>query len=189
MSSSSYEFLNQIELFQGLSPEQFNDLIRTLRPQRYQIGELIFRQGDEGLAAYVIQSGSVEVFLSEGTHSTTLRRFQAGEVFGELALIDGAPRSAAARALTPCELLCLDKREFDQLRTALRPAAFHVLRQLSNTLCARIRETNEQIEELIVTGRKEMKGSATVMSARVDAPKKTESKGLFGKLGSMFKRQ
>lgn len=188
MSSSSYDFLNQIELFRGLTTDQFNDLIRTLRPQKYQIGELIFRQGDEGLAAYVIQSGSVEVFLSQGTQSTTLRRFQAGEVFGELALIDGAPRSAAARALTPCELLCLDKREFDLLRSALRPAAFHVLRQLSNTLCARIRETNDQIEELIVTGRKEMKGGATVMSARVESPKKAESKGLLSRFGSMFKR-
>jgi len=188
MSSSSFAFLNQIELFQGLTEEQFNDLIRTLRPQRYQVGELIFRQGDEGLAAYIVQSGSVEVFLSEGARSTTLRNFQAGEVFGELALIDSAPRSAAARALTPCELLCLDKREFDQLRRALRPAAFHVLRKLSNTLCARIRETNEQIEELIVTGRKEMKGGATVMSARVDSAPKAKSRGLLGRLGSVFKR-
>lgn len=188
MSSSSYDFLNQIELFKGLDHEQFSDLIRTLRPQRYQIGELIFRQGDEGLAAYVIQSGSVEVFLSEGRQSTTLRHFQAGEVFGELALIDGAPRSAAARAVTPCELLCLDKREFDLLRSQLRPAAFHVLRHLSNTLCARIRETNDQIEELLVTGRKEMKGGATVMSAKVEGPKPTDSKGLLGRLGSMFKR-
>ena len=188
MSSSSYGFLHQIELFNDLSQDQFNDLIRTLRPQQYQLGELIFRQGDEGLAAYVVQSGSVEVFLSEGAHSTTLRRFQAGEVFGELALIDGAPRSAAARALTPCELLCLDKREFDQLRVALRPAAFHVLRKLSNTLCTRIRETNGQIEELIVTGRKEMKGSATVMSARIEGSRQTSSKSLFARLGSIFKR-
>lgn len=188
MSQSSYDFLNEIELFKGLSPDQFTDIVRTLRPQRFQMGELIFRQGDEGLAAYVVQSGSVEIFLSEGTRSTMLRQFKAGEVFGELALIDGAPRSAAARALTPCELLCLDKRAFDQLRATLRPAAFHVLRNLSSGLCVRIRETNEQIEDLMLTGHTEKHRASSMISARVAPSPSEPSQGLMGRLSSLFKR-
>ena len=187
MSQSSYDFLNQIELFKGMTPEQFNELIRALRPQRYNTGELIFRQGEQGLAAYVVQSGTVEIFLSEGTRSTMLRHFKGGEVFGELALIDGAPRSAAARALTPCELLCLDKGVFDELRAQLRPAAFHVLRHLSNNLCVRIREANEQIEDLMTTGHIEKHHESSMISARVE-PAKASSQGLLGRLGSMFKR-
>jgi CRP-like cAMP-binding protein len=187
MSQSSYDFLTRLELFRGMPPDQFSEILRALRPQSYQAGEVIFRQGDEGFAAFVVQSGAVEIFITDGPRSTTVHRYTAGEVFGELALIDGSPRSAGARALVPCELLCLDKREFDALRAALRPAAFHVLRVLSAALCTRIRETNDQIEAMVVHGRQEVRGAPVVVSARIsEAP--AEEEGLWARLTGLFKR-
>ena len=187
MSQSSYDLLTQLELFRGMPPDQFAEILRALRPQSYQAGEVIFRQGEEGQAAFVVQSGAVEIFVTDGARSTTVHRYNSGEVFGELALIDGSPRSAGARALVPCELLCLDKREFDALRAQLRPAAFHVLRVLSSALCTRIRETNEQIEAMVVHGRQEVRGAPVVMSARIsDAP--AEEDGLWARLTGLFKR-
>ena len=168
MTVNSYDFLNDIPLFKGIPQDQMMDILRMLRPVSFKAGELIFRQGEEGRAAFVIQSGAVEIFLQADREAIVLARFQSGELFGELALIDGSPRSAGARAMTNCEILCLDKSEFDFLRSQHQPVAFHLLRQFSDELCARIRDTNEQIDQLLVHGKSEQRGGPIVTSARKD---------------------
>ncbi len=72
----------------------------------------------------------------------------AGSIVGELALIDGAPRSATVRAVKACSLLRLDRKEFQYLRRNRRPAAIRVLRGLAITLAERQRATNAHIERL-----------------------------------------
>ena len=167
MTATSYDFLNDIPLFKDVPQSQMIDVLRMLRPTTFNAGELIFRQGDEGRAAFVIQSGAVEIFLNSTSEAIVLARFQAGELFGELALIDGSPRSAGARAMTRCEILCLEKREFDFLRAQHQPVAFHLLRSFSDELCARIRDTNDQIDQLLVRGKSDQRGGPVVTSARV----------------------
>ena len=175
MTANPYAFLNEIPLFQGIPQDQMMDILRMLRPVSYKAGELIFRQGEEGRAAFVIQSGAVEIFLQADQDAIVLARFQSGELFGELALIDGSPRSAGARAITSCEILCLDKSEFDFLRNQHQPVAFHLLRKFSNELCARIRDTNEQIDQLLVHGKSEQRGGPIVTSARKSQQNTTTS--------------
>ena len=175
MTVNSYDFLNDIPLFQGIPQDQMMDILRMLRPVKFKSGELIFRQGEEGLAAFVIQSGAVEIFLHADQEAIVLARFQSGELFGELALIDGSPRSAGARAMTNCEILCLDKSEFDFLRSQHQPVAFHLLRQFSDELCARIRDTNKQIDQLLVHGKSEQRGGPVVTSARKSQQAKSSS--------------
>ena len=115
MSSPFNDVLSKIPLFQGIPQDQMIDILRMLRPVSFKPGELIFREGAEGKAAFVIQSGAVEIFLNSAKGSIVVARFKEGEIFGELALIDGSPRSAGARAMTQCDILCLDKQEFDFL--------------------------------------------------------------------------
>ena len=180
MGASSYDFLNDIPLFKNIPQNQMIDILRMLRPVTFKPGELIFRQGDEGRAAFVIQSGAVEIFIQAQPHAIVVAQLKQGELFGEMALIDGAPRSAGARAITSCEILCLDKQEFDFLRTQLQPVAFHLLRRFSDELCARIRDTNEQIDQLLVRGKSEQRGGPIVTFARVNTPTKES--------GNIFKR-
>ena len=134
MDVTSYDFLNKIPLFQGITQDQMLDVLRMLRPISFQPGELIFREGDEGHAAFVIQSGAVEIFIQAQPSAIVVARLQEGEIFGELALIDGSVRSAGARAITACNTLCIEKKEFDYLRSQLRPVAFHLLRRFSDEL-------------------------------------------------------
>ena len=73
--------------------------------EQYAAGEIIFRQGYPGDHAYIIQSGEVEILHEEadGSH-TLLATLGVGEMFGELAVMDDAPRSATARAKSACVL-------------------------------------------------------------------------------------
>ena len=189
MSHSTSEFLNKIPAFRGLTQEEIVDILRTLQPISYQAGEIIFRENDEGKGAFIIQEGKIEIFISDAQKSLTVTRLHAGEIFGELALIDGAPRSAGARSLTQCELLFIEKREFDYLRRQLRPAAFHLLRIFANELCLRIRETNEQIESILVGAKAEQRGGTVVISARNESIEqvKDEESGVLSRFFSLFK--
>lgn len=189
MSNSTSEFLNKIPVFQGLAQEELVDILRTLRPVNYQAGEIIFREDDEGKGAFIIQEGKVEIFISNAQKSLTVTRLHAGEIFGELALIDGSPRSAGARTLTQCSLLFIEKREFDYLRRQLRPAAFHLLRIFSNELCVRIRETNEQIESVLMGVKAEQRGGTVVISARNESMEqvKNEESSVLSRFFSLFK--
>ena len=134
-------FLSRIPLFAGLTPEDLPDVLRALRPRSMRAGDVLFRQGDPGDSAFVIEAGAVEIRIGE----LTVVRLGEGEVFGELALIDGAERSADAICVDTGTLHRLDRAEFDFLRRNLRPAAFKILRVLASTVSERLRDTNDHI--------------------------------------------
>jgi CRP-like cAMP-binding protein len=111
----------------------------TLRMRRFRKGEVIFHQGDPGDSLHIIESGSVKIALPspEGAEAiiATLRR---GDFFGELALLDGAPRSATAASLERTDTLVLSREQFHSLietapglRDALLAAVAHELRRLT----------------------------------------------------------
>lgn len=75
----------------------------------YAAGQVIFLQGYPADFAYIIEDGAVEIYLIEPDNSETqLAILKVGEMFGELGIIDDAPRSASARALTDCSLQIME---------------------------------------------------------------------------------
>lgn len=84
--------------------------------ERYEVGQAIFREGELGRKAYVVLEGQVKIFTGDA-HPHTLELVGQGQVFGEMALLDGAPRSANAAAVTATELMVLTRDDFlDQIR-------------------------------------------------------------------------
>src|SRR5262245_46733302 len=77
-------------------------------PAIFEPGEIIFSEGDRGEQMYVIRKGEGEI-ERDGTIVETL---YAGDIFGEMALIDGSPRAASARAKTACELAPITEKAF-----------------------------------------------------------------------------
>ncbi len=142
-------FFSQIRLFSTLNADELNDILRAVRPKTLSPGQRLFTQGDAGDAAYIIEEGSIEVFAEVNGEEIAITTMSRGEVLGELALLDGSPRSASARACEETKLLALGKAEFDFLRRNLRPAAYQVIRAISQTLCERIRDTNDHIGRLL----------------------------------------
>ena len=108
--------LAAIPFFGGLDPVALERLAATMRARRFRRGEVIFHVGDPGDALFVILSGEVKISLpSETGDEAILATLRAGDFFGELALLDGAPRSATAIALEPTETLALPRDRFREL--------------------------------------------------------------------------
>ncbi len=132
--------LRQVTLFEGLDEAGLAQLASVARPREFDRGELLFVEGDVGDALLVLVSGSVTVFRTsaEGERAA-LNVLEPPEVLGEIALLDGAPRSASVEAMGPTVVLSLSRAEFfgllRQQPTVLEP----LLRQLG-TMVRRLTE-------------------------------------------------
>ncbi len=80
----------------------------------YRKGEVIFKQGDPGTCAYLIESGQVEVVLESEGNTTPVALLGDGDIFGEMAIIDGSDRSASAVAASPCQLIEVSKEQLNE---------------------------------------------------------------------------
>ncbi|NCC21188.1 MAG: cyclic nucleotide-binding domain-containing protein [Alphaproteobacteria bacterium] len=118
-------------------------------------GSTIIRQGDDGTAAYLIQSGSVRVFTSdEQGREVDLAKLGAGQIFGEMALVFDAPRTANVQAIGDCNLVVITRETFRQKLVKSDPT----VRAIVEMLARRIIDTNNTIinrkktvEELVET--------------------------------------
>jgi putative peptide zinc metalloprotease protein len=107
--------LMSMPLLHSLSATELDRLADRLLVTRYLPGDLIVRQGDRGDRFYIIVDGQVEVFREEAGATTRLATLGPGEVFGEMALLNQAPRFATVRALTAVETYTLSETDFAEL--------------------------------------------------------------------------
>lgn len=127
--------LKQVPLFADLDEEDLRPLVDELRPRRYRKGETIFVTGDPGTSLCVIDSGRIKLSLTsvEG-REVILDLLGPGEVFGELALLDGLPRSADAVAVESTTLLLLHRDAFLRFLRQRPEVALTLLGVLSRRL-------------------------------------------------------
>lgn len=107
------------------------------KSKTFDAGEKVFLEDDLGTGMYVVKSGRVDVV----TYGTVLENVHAGGIVGEMALIDDGPRSAAAIATEPTEVIAIDKAAFLELVRAQPEFALHVMSVLTN----RLRRMNKQL--------------------------------------------
>jgi len=131
--------LRQCALFERVEEGALRELTRHLRRRRFRRNEVIFHQGDPGDSLHVVTSGSVKIVLpsAEGEEAI-IATLRPGDFFGELSLLDGAPRSATVVALEPAETMALPRTAFHGLldrdpglRDALLAGLAHELRRLT----------------------------------------------------------
>jgi CRP-like cAMP-binding protein len=108
------ELLARVTLFRSLNKRQIGTLARFAASQQYAPSQVIVQQGDTGVGLFVIASGRVEVRQDAqgGGLARVLRTLGPGDYFGEMALLDDAPRSASVVAIEPTECLTLTKWHF-----------------------------------------------------------------------------
>ena len=105
-------------------------------------GETIFKQGDEGDAAYLIEAGEVSLFQNHGIHRVELRRLKSGEMFGEMAVIDHSMRMATAVASTELKLSRIPRALFEKKLEA----SDRFVRGLLRMLITNLRTTQETFQ-------------------------------------------
>lgn len=147
------EALGRCRLFEGMSGEPLAALTRTLRSRRFRRGEVLFHEGDPGDALFIVASGAVKVVVpSEDGEEAILATLRHGDFLGELALLDGAPRSASAVALEPTETLMLPREQFRAL-VASEPAIRDALLASLATELRRLTTHVAELHFLDITGR------------------------------------
>jgi len=136
--------LARVVLFADLPETNLLGLARRLRRRRYARGAVVFLRGDPGDSLYIVTSGAIRIGLtsSEGKEMTLALR-GPGEFFGELALLDGEPRSADAVAQEPSELLLLQRGDFLAMVEERPAVAIALLKVLSR----RVRQGSQTVED------------------------------------------
>ena len=137
--------LEQSPLFAHLEENGRRELIGQAVPRSFGVGETICRIGDPGGSMMAVLTGTVRISLPTAKgKEVILGDLHPGELFGEIAVLDGKPRSANATAHTKCELLVLERRNVIPFLEK-HPAA---CLQLMELLCARIRRSDERMADL-----------------------------------------
>jgi CRP/FNR family transcriptional regulator, cyclic AMP receptor protein len=138
--------LGRHPLFRELGREVQKRIAAYATTKAIKRGTAIFSKGDAGTCLFAVCSGTVEVaILSVEGKNAIVNLINEGEVFGEIALLDGRSRTADAVAFTDCVLMVIERRDFLPL---LREQP-EITLKLLEVLCARIRRTTEQVEELM----------------------------------------
>jgi len=133
-------------LFGKLSPRHIDRLASCIVGKLVPRGTTICAKGDPGSSLFAVCRGAVKITTSSvDGHDAMLNLIGKGEIVGEIALLDGGPRSADAVAITDCELFVIERRDFLPL---LREEPEIALR-LIEILCAKLRRTTEQAENLM----------------------------------------
>lgn len=144
-ASRKAALLAQHAFFRDLPAPTLETLAARSRSATYAKGEIVFSKGDEGFGLFGVARGRVKISaLSSEGKEITFNIVGPGDVFGEIALLDGLPRTADAIALEPCELVALDRRDFLTVLGQDPVAALKMLEVVSR----RLRRTSEQVEAL-----------------------------------------
>ena len=105
--------LNNVYMFSELAPNDANLLTEHSHTRSYPANTILINEGDQTDSLYVILDGEVKVYASdESGKEVILNILRAGEYFGELALVDDAPRSASVMTLTPVKVMMISKADF-----------------------------------------------------------------------------
>jgi CRP/FNR family transcriptional regulator, cyclic AMP receptor protein len=156
----------EIALFADLNSRSRRRLLAQCVPKSYPAGALVLEEGDTALGLFLIGSGEVEVFKTEDGQRVPLARLRAGDLLGEMALFDEAPRSASAEALKPTECLLLTRGGF---HAALQEEP-EILSRIVPRLVQRLRSTQDRLVELEAREEDEAEGIPPGAAPQRSAP-------------------
>lgn len=136
--------LNAIPLFRSLTEQQLASVGAHAAWRVVEKGEVIVRQGALADSFFVIASGQVKVYMSEGEREVILKTLSAGDFFGEIPMFDQEPRSASVAAMERCHLQTLSYKAFQRAMEGSADIAKRVL----ETLAKRLRDADRKISTL-----------------------------------------
>lgn len=139
-------FLQQTALFADINEPDLRAIARHIIPRTFKQGEIIFHEGDPGRFLYLIKSGQVRIFINglDGSETSVILFGKPGDIFGELAVIDGLNRSASAVALGETVLYTMSRDNFREQMRQHPQLALNFMKVLSQ----RVRYNTRQMDSL-----------------------------------------
>ena len=140
---------SKFPIFNGIDKSAFEEILHSFSFRDLGAGEVLFKQGDDGDAMYMIEKGKVEIVLeSDDTHQT-IAMLGEGSFFGEIALITGEKRTATVKAIAATRLIAIDKKSFTQLIVAGQQGASDIAYNIAVILAKRLQATDEIILDIL----------------------------------------
>ncbi|MCX8094203.1 MAG: cyclic nucleotide-binding domain-containing protein [Candidatus Goldbacteria bacterium] len=137
LGSKGFKDLNQSDI------DAFNSICTE---ESFKAGETIFQEESPGDKMFIIKTGSVKILKKVKGKENTLAVLNPGEFFGEMALLDGLPRSAAAKANTDTTVLTITRDNYNSLRQKYPQTALKIIDILIKVLSNRLRQANKNLE-------------------------------------------
>jgi CRP-like cAMP-binding protein len=140
--------LKQVPLFDQLSTRDLKKILRILHERTYQPGEVVFREGDPGAGMFIVRKGKVNIVIKRPDGSEQiLSPIAERQFFGEMALLESAPRSASAVASEKCELLGFFQPDLESLIERDSKLGSKVVWNLARLMASRLRGMNDVLRQ------------------------------------------
>jgi CRP/FNR family cyclic AMP-dependent transcriptional regulator len=158
--SEEAESLSRVPLFKRLEPHELEKLAEEVDQVNYKTGDVIFNERDRGDALYVVETGSVRIWVwDQDVQEVTLAELKPGEFFGELAVLDRGERSTSATAIVDTHLHRLSSDDFQQFLMEHPDCAIDVICEIGT----RMRQTNQLVSQRVSRNiNKEMEEKSTI---------------------------
>jgi CRP-like cAMP-binding protein len=142
------ELLRRVPLFAGVAPSKLKLLAFTSDRVSYREGDVLFKQGDPGDAAYVVLSGTADILVEAGGDSIKVATLESNSIIGEIAILCDVARTATVKASAPLETLRIKKDQFIRLLAEFPEMAVEIMRVLADRLSRTTLELSEARSEL-----------------------------------------
>ncbi|MCL1818365.1 MAG: diguanylate cyclase [Spirochaetaceae bacterium] len=154
--------LKKTLIFSGLEEHELANLVARMKRESFARGETVFREGEEGEDLYVILKGTIRtsMLLADGKE-LFIANIEKGNFFGDMAIIENAPRSATCTALEPCDLLSLSRKDFYDIIHLYPNMALKILDHMLSTLASRFKDAGAALSEMVRWGEDARKKATT----------------------------
>ncbi len=141
------QFLKETTLFTDIIDRHLKIIAQDIVPRHFKQGDIIFHEGDPGQSLYLVKSGQVRIFINglDGSETSIILFGKPGDIFGELAVIDGLTRSASAVALDDTTLYTMSRENFRKQMQQYPQLALNFMKMLSK----RVRYNTRQMDSFV----------------------------------------
>lgn len=150
MSEQNRTILRRIPLFRDFDDAACDALTGVLKVRHFEPGDAVFRQGERGDTMVVVASGHLRVELDDGKAApTTIGAITAGEIVGEMAVLDPAPRASSVVAVSETMVFELSRAGLQQLRVSSPASSAVIVSAVISDVTRRLRQINTRIDKLL----------------------------------------
>lgn len=142
--------LGRLKVFAGLNQEQRECIAAHLEEEIFEPNQSMVHQGELGDCMYVLVRGEAGVFLSRGRPKTTVAKLEAGDFFGEIAMLSGCLRTASVEATTKCKVLRISRDMFAALLQQRPDICAQFLRTVVLVLSSRVQTMNKRFSDSLL---------------------------------------
>lgn len=144
------ELLRAVAIFKDLDDAELAQFAEVCKPQEYQSGEYVFREGEPGNRLFLIVSGEVRISRNiPGSGEEALAVLKPGSLFGEMAVFDRSERSTDAISNGGTKVLTISRADFEMVLDFNRELAYKVLWSVVRLLSTRLRSTNDSLRSFL----------------------------------------